>query len=52
MGGSSSVWLLAVSGEHDPVPTMIKVAEAEGQPADLFDHQIDGVGAAVLLHRS
>jgi hypothetical protein len=37
----------AVGGEHDSESVVIKIFEAVGEPADLFDDQVDGFGYAV-----
>jgi hypothetical protein len=47
MGWSISVRPSAVGGEHDSESVVIKIFEAVGQSADLFDDQVDGFGAAV-----
>jgi hypothetical protein len=36
-----------VCGKQDPEPVMIKVFESVGEPANLFDDQVDGFGAAI-----
>lgn len=47
MGRRSSVAPLPVSGEQDPEPVVGELSEAVGQPTDLFDDEVDGLGAAV-----
>ena len=47
MGVGSSVGLLAVGGEQYPEPVVVELSEAVGEPTDLFDDQVDGLGAAV-----
>ena len=42
---ASSVGAAAVGGEHDSEPIVIKVFEAVGQSAVLFDDQVDCFGA-------
>ena len=37
----------SIGGKHDSQPIVIKVFESVGEPADLFDDQVDGFGAAV-----
>src|SRR5215213_2451381 len=42
-----SVAPLARGGEQDPEPVVLEIPEAMGEPADLLDDQVDGLGAAV-----
>ena len=47
MGDCSSIGPLAVGGEQYSEPVVVELSEAVGEPADLFDDQVDGFGAAV-----
>jgi hypothetical protein len=44
---SSPVGSPSIGGKLDSQPIMIKILEPVGQPADLFDDQVDGFGAAI-----